>query len=850
MPEIGKLKQVTQGDIRIIGVSAGEAKPVRAETASVEWAGATYDGAYTITPAEQEQILQTYGKILTQAMTVEAIPDEYRKVEGTITITENGSAIDVADYATANVAVPQPSTQTKSATPSESEQTVSPDDGYLLSSVTVGAVSSSYVGSSIPRKASSDLTASGATVTAPAGYYASDATKTVSSGTAGTPSASKGTVSNHAVTVTPSVTNTTGYIEGGTKTGTGVTVTVAELESGTKSISANGTDIDVSGYSKVDVAVPAPAPSLQDKSINITPTESAQTQTVSADDGYDGLDEVEVNVGAISSSYVGSGITRRSGTDLSASGDTVTVPAGYYAEQATKAVAAGSAGTPSASKGTVSNHSVTVTPSVTNSAGYISGGTKTGTGVTVNVSELESGTKSITANGTGISVSGYSAVDVAVPAPAPNLQEKTDIDPTTSSQTISADSGYDGLSSVQINAMPSGTAGTPIAAKGSVSNHQVYILPYVTNQTGYITGSTETGLPVTVSASELVSGTKTITASGDTDVTNYATASVEAQTLPTSASASATSGYYSKATIGRSTSDQYINIPTGYNASGAYYKVSAVANMTLPTSAAASATSGYTSKATISRSTSDQYINIPTGYNTGGAYYKVSAVANGTAGTPTATKGTVSNHSISVTPSVTNTTGYITGSTKTGTAVTVSASELVSGSETKTANGTYDVTNLAQLIVNVAGGGGSGLTYEQGTYTPTSDIARPTISFANSHSTTPILVAMSDTSSYSSITSNSNTAFIFFDMYRLTGVGFPYSTSSQRYELAGYVYRSSSSSTGVIAQVSYNSDNTGASQTTYSRYWVTESAFYPNSNSTSRYWRKNRSYKWIAVWGP
>lgn len=81
----------------------------------------------------------------------------------------------------------------------------------------------------------------------------------------------------------------------------------------------------------------------------------------------------------------------------------------------------------------------------------------------------------------------------------------------------------------------------------------------------------------------------------------------------------------------------------------------------------------------------------------------VNAMPSGTAGTPTATKGTVSNHSVSVTPSVTNTTGYITGSTKTGTAVTVSASELVSGSETKTANGTYDVTNLASLVVNVSG---------------------------------------------------------------------------------------------------------------------------------------------------
>lgn len=84
------------------------------------------------------------------------------------------------------------------------------------------------------------------------------------------------------------------------------------------------------------------------------------------------------------------------------------------------------------------------------------------------------------------------------------------------------------------------------------------------------------------------------------------------------------------------------------------------------------------------------------------------ALPSGTAGTPTATKGSVSNHSISITPSVTNTAGVISGGTITGTAVTVSASELVSGSETKTANGTYDVTNLASLVVNVSGGSGIG----------------------------------------------------------------------------------------------------------------------------------------------
>lgn len=52
------------------------------------------------------------------------------------------------------------------------------------------------------------------------------------------------------------------------------------------------------------------------------------------------------------------------------------------------------------------------------------------------------------------------------------------------------------------------------------------VTPKVTNTTGYITGGTKTGTPLTVSASELVSGTKTISSSGTTDVTNYASASV------------------------------------------------------------------------------------------------------------------------------------------------------------------------------------------------------------------------------------------------------------------------------------------------------------------------------------
>lgn len=132
--------------------------------------------------------------------------------------------------------------------------------GNMLSGITSLKNDGTDITGSIASKTSSDLTVSGATVTAPAGYYSSAASKSVASGSAGTPTATKGTVSNHAVSVTPSVTNTTGYITGGTKNGTAVSVAASELVSGTKSIIENGTGIDVTNYASVDVNVPIGTP--------------------------------------------------------------------------------------------------------------------------------------------------------------------------------------------------------------------------------------------------------------------------------------------------------------------------------------------------------------------------------------------------------------------------------------------------------------------------------------------------------------------------------------------------------------------------------------------------------------
>lgn len=313
---------------------------------------------------------------------------------------------------------------------------------------------------------------------------------------------------------------------------------------------------------------------LQTKSKSYTPTESAQSETVSADVGYDGLEEVNVSVGAISSTYVGTGITRRDSTDLSSSGPTVTAPAGYYESNAsatvttmtlpttvssghsgTKAadisysvgsgskyltipegyntskqyyqlaqVPQGSEGTPTATKGTVSSNQVSVTPAVNNSAGFITGGTKTGTAVTVSASELVSGTKSITANDTGIDVTNYAAVDVAVPASTPTLQTKTKTyTPSTSSQsdTITPDVGYDGLDEVDVtvSAMPTGSATPPevvdLGASITAGTNTITLSKIMsltpTVSPGYISAGTAANRNVVLTASANVKGATTYT---------------------------------------------------------------------------------------------------------------------------------------------------------------------------------------------------------------------------------------------------------------------------------------------------------------------------------------------------
>ena len=143
-----------------------------------------------------------------------------------------------------------------------------------------------------------------------------------------------------------------------------------------------------------------------------------------------------------------------------------------------------------------------------------------------------------------------------------------------------------------------------------------------------------------------------------------------------------------------------------------------------------------------------------------------------------------------------------------------------------------------------SGGGGSGLEYEEGTYTPTADVSRPTINFAKSHTKAPIFIALAESGGeISTATSNSMEAFFFIDTYQIIGGGYPGSTTQTKYGVARYEYISSSQNTSLT----HSSDETGSTQSAYPRYWATNTGFTPNG-STTRYYRANHTYKWLAVW--
>ena len=154
--------------------------------------------------------------------------------------------------------------------------------------------------------------------------------------------------------------------------------------------------------------------SLQSKTVN--PSESAQT--IKADYGYDGLSQVTVN--AVSRTYVGSGVTKKSAATYTPGTSDQNIASGQYL-----------------------NGTQTIKGDSNLTAGNIRSGVKI---------------FNVTGSYAGSSSGGSS----------PRLQTKT-ATPSESTQTISPDSGYDGLSSVTVNAVSRTYVGSGVTKKAAAT---------------------------------------------------------------------------------------------------------------------------------------------------------------------------------------------------------------------------------------------------------------------------------------------------------------------------------------------------------------------------------------------
>lgn len=142
-------------------------------------------------------------------------------------------------------------------------------------------------------------------------------------------------------------------------------------------------------------------------------------------------------------------IATKTASDLTASGATVTVPAGYYASQTTKSVATATQVTPSV---TVSSSGL-ITASATQTAGYVTAGTKSVTKqlTTQSAKTITPSTSSQTAVASGVYTTGAVTV-AAIPSTYVEptaTKTATTYTPTTSNQTIAAGTYCSGAQTIQ-----------------------------------------------------------------------------------------------------------------------------------------------------------------------------------------------------------------------------------------------------------------------------------------------------------------------------------------------------------------------------------------------------------------
>ena len=376
--------------------------------------------------------------------------------------------------------------QSKTVTPTKSQQSITPDSGYYgLSDVTVAMIPEAY-------QNVSGVTASAADVLSPKVIV--DATGANITGTM----ANNGAVSR---TLDASTGNQSYTVPAGYHNGSGSVNIVLEEKSATPTTSTQN-------------IVPTAGKVLSKVTIAAIPSNFADVSndTVTADSLLYGVTAHIIQNG-VPTEITGT-IPSKDSTDVTTSGATVTIPAGYYGEAATVSVGNGSATTPA----------TTITANPT-----ISVNTTTGV-ITATASASQSVTPTVSAGYVSAGTAGTITVS-GTKTEALSTQAGTTITPTESEQTAVAANKYT-LGAVKVAAIPSNYVGSNIPlndAEDIVTNMELASGAHLTASTVKTSGATAAGatsinLSGTTLTGRLIPGDK-LTISGTTyTVTEYSAA--------------------------------------------------------------------------------------------------------------------------------------------------------------------------------------------------------------------------------------------------------------------------------------------------------------------------------------